>query len=75
VEEPAPGEEGLTACIPLILEGRVTGVIAIFGLLSHKAALEAVDCEIFDLLARQASMALYCTRLHAARLASSGSGA
>jgi hypothetical protein len=51
VEEPAPGEEALTACIPLI------------------------DYEIFDLLARQASMALYCTRLHAARLASSGSGA
>src|SRR6185295_19398382 len=37
VEEPAAGEEGLTACIPLTLEGRVTGVIAIFRLLAHKA--------------------------------------
>jgi len=73
--EAAPGEEGLTACIPLSLEGRVTGVIAIFRLLSHKPALEPVDREIFDLLARQASMALYCTRLYAAQPATPGSGA
>jgi len=57
-------EPQVTACIPLSLDGRVTGVIAIFRLLSHKAALEAADHELFDLLASQAAVALYCTRLH-----------
>jgi GAF domain-containing protein len=66
-EDGAAAADGLTACIPLLLEGSVTGVIAVFRLLAHKSALEAVDHEIFDLLASQAAMALYCTRLHAAR--------
>ncbi len=57
-------ESRVTACIPLTLDGRVTGVIAIFRLLSHKAALEPADHELFDLLASQAAVALYCTRLH-----------
>jgi len=74
-ETRAPGEEKLTACIPLTLAGRVTGLIAVFGLLSHKPALEPVDLEIFDLLARQASMALYCTRLGASPPATSRRGA
>jgi hypothetical protein len=57
-------ESQVTACIPLTLAGNVTGVIAIFRLLSHKPALEAADHELFDLLASQAAVALYCTRLH-----------
>jgi hypothetical protein len=40
-------------------------VIAIFRLLSHKLRIEDVDRELFELLAAQASVALYCTRLHA----------
>jgi GAF domain-containing protein len=64
-EEPkAAHEDDLTACVPLMLDGRVTGLIALFRLLSHKASFEAVDREIFDLLASQAAIALYCTRLH-----------
>ncbi len=59
---------GLTASIPLKLEGELIGVIAIFGLLAHKPALESVDLELFDLLAAHASRALYCANLHAARL-------
>jgi hypothetical protein len=58
------GESPVTACIPLSLDGQVTGVIAIFRLLSHKPALAAADHELFDLLASQAAVALYCTRLH-----------
>jgi hypothetical protein len=54
----------LTACIPLKTAGRVTGVIAIFRLLAHKAALAPIDHELFDLLATQAGTSLYCTRLH-----------
>lgn len=61
----AEGEENLTACIPLVLEERPLGVIAIFRLLSHKPQIEDLDRELFELLAAQASVALYCTRLHA----------
>jgi GAF domain-containing protein len=55
----------LTACIPLTLEGKVTGVIALFRLLPQKAAIEDLDRELFELLATQAAAALYCTSLHA----------
>jgi hypothetical protein len=58
------GESPVTACIPLSLDGQVMGVIAIFRLLSHKPALAAADHELFGLLANQAAVALYCTRLH-----------
>jgi len=61
----AEGEENLTACVPLLLGERPLGVIAIFRLLSHKPQIEDVDRELFELLAAQASVALYCTRLHA----------
>lgn len=58
-------ESGLTACVPLKLDGRVMGAIAIFGLLPQKVAIEELDRELFDLLATQAAFALYCTGLHA----------
>jgi nitrate/nitrite-specific signal transduction histidine kinase len=66
-EEPSasPEEAPLLACIPLKVDGKVTGVIAIFRLLQHKTALEAVDQEMFDLLATHAAVALYCAGLHA----------
>ncbi len=57
-------EELLTACVPLKLEDRVTGAIAIFRLLPQKSGLEAGDRELFDLLATHAAMALYCTGLY-----------
>jgi hypothetical protein len=74
-EPPAgPGLEGrLTACIPLTLDGRVTGAIAIFKLLPQKAGIEDLDREIFELLATHAATALYCTGLHA-KLAAEGVG-
>jgi hypothetical protein len=55
------------ACIPLVLDERVVGVIGLFSLLSQKQGLERVDHELFDLLASHAAFALYCTRLHAER--------
>lgn len=61
----APAEGGLTACIPLKLDGRVTGAIAIFRLLPQKAGFEPLDRELFELLATHAATALYCTSLHA----------
>lgn len=63
-DEPESGPR-LTACIPLKLNGRVTGAIALFRLLPQKPALEGVDHEMFELLATHAATALYCTRLHA----------
>jgi hypothetical protein len=53
----------LVACVPLKLDGRVTGLIAIHRLLAHKSGLEPLDHELFDLLATHAATALYCTSL------------
>lgn len=58
-------EEHITACIPLRVEGEVTGLIAIFGLLAHKPAVADTDRELFDLLAVHAATSLYCAKLHA----------
>jgi len=69
--EPAvrtPEERNLTACIPLSLDGRVAGAIAVFRLLPQKSSLAELDREIFDLLASHAAIALYCTALHARSL-------
>jgi len=63
-EASRPEEADLTACVPLKLDGRVTGVIAIFRLLPQKTGIEDLDRELFDLLATHAAMALYCTDLH-----------
>jgi K+-sensing histidine kinase KdpD len=60
--ENAPGEP--LVCLPLSLDGKTIGVIVIFRLLAHKSQLEALDRELFDLLATHASTALYCTSLH-----------
>lgn len=66
-----PDEPTLTACIPLAVDGKVTGAIAIFRLLPQKNGFEDLDRELFDLLATQSATALYCTRLHA-KLAKAG---
>jgi regulator of replication initiation timing len=56
---------GMTACIPLKVDDRVTGAIAVFRLLPQKEnALDTLDHELLDLLATQAGIALHCTRLH-----------
>ncbi|HET9553635.1 MAG TPA: GAF domain-containing protein [Anaeromyxobacteraceae bacterium] len=54
----APGEEDLTACIPLRCGAQVVGVIAVFRLLGHKPGLSASDHAVFDLLADHAGAAL-----------------
>lgn len=74
IREEAPAfEDNLTACIPLKLDEEVSGAIAIFRLLEHKAELQPVDFELFDLLATQAATALFATaaysRRHAAVMA------
>ncbi len=54
----------LVACIPLKLDERVVGAIAIFSLLQQKQGLEPLDYELFDLLASHAASALFCTRVY-----------
>jgi GAF domain-containing protein len=63
-----PQESNLSACIPLKIDSRVTGAIALFRLLQHKNGFDSVDHELFDLLATHAATALYCTgHAHPAR--------
>ena len=64
---PIPVETEITACIPLALDGRTLGAVAIFRLLPQKAGLEAADHDLLDLLAVQASVALDYTDLRAGR--------
>jgi hypothetical protein len=59
----SPLEANLTACVPLIVEGVVTGAIALFRLLDHKPKLEPIDHELFALLGTHAAMALHYTTL------------
>ncbi|HEX9052956.1 MAG TPA: GAF domain-containing protein [Anaeromyxobacter sp.] len=54
----APGEEDLTAVIPLRVGDSVAGVIAIFRLLGHKPVLDDSDHAVFDLLSAHAGLAL-----------------
>ena len=60
------GDAALTACIPLKVAGRIVGVLAVFRLLPHKGALDAIDIDLFDVLAAHAASALLFTRLYAA---------
>lgn len=63
-----PREANLTACVPLKLDGKVSGALAVFRLLPQKSALETVDYELFNLLATHAATALYLARLHSERV-------
>lgn len=60
------GDAALTACIPLRVAGRIVGVLAVFRLLPHKGRLDAIDIDLFDVLAAHAASALLFTRLYAA---------
>lgn len=63
----SPAESSLTACVPLRLHGRVTGAIAVFGLMQQKqdtGGLVRVDHELLGFLAAHAGTALYCSELH-----------
>jgi nitrate/nitrite-specific signal transduction histidine kinase len=50
-------------CLPLQVDGHLVGIVVILGLLAHKAQLEPLDHELFDLIATHASTALYCCGL------------
>jgi hypothetical protein len=58
-------EPHLTACLPLWLDGRLIGAIAMFRLLPQKPGLENLDLELSELLATHAAMALHCSAIEA----------
>ncbi|HST59883.1 MAG TPA: GAF domain-containing protein [Longimicrobium sp.] len=60
------GADGPAACVPLAVDGRVTGALAVYTLLPQKQGFEAFDHELFGLLATHAATALYAARLHGA---------
>lgn len=56
---PAPGEEELTAAIPLRFGREVVGVVAVFRLLGHKPVLGETDQLLFELISAHAGVALH----------------
>lgn len=57
------GVEHPAAVIPLLVEDRVVGIIAIFSTLAQKTRFDAVDYELFKLLGAQAAGALVSASL------------
>lgn len=60
-----PQLDQITACVPLKVDGDVTGALVLFRLLDHKGSLEAPDLELLEVLATHAGTALLATRLRA----------
>jgi hypothetical protein len=61
---PAPGDEDITAAIPLRFGRDIVGVVAVFRLLGHKPVLGETDQLLFELISAHAGLAL---QLRAAR--------
>jgi GAF domain-containing protein len=55
---PSPGDEQITAAIPLLHGQDVAGVIAIYRLLDHKPGVTEADEALFDLLSAHGGVAL-----------------
>ena len=62
VPQSAPGSQ-LTAVVPLKVEGRLIGAVAVFRLLPQKHELGPDDHQLFDLLATHGALALYSAAL------------
>ena len=58
----AADQPPLSACVPLKVDGRVTGALALYRMLEHKGALEAADLPLLEKLAAHAAVALAASR-------------
>jgi len=65
VDDEHGGAESAIVSIPLHLNGRVVGVIALFKLLPQKSGIEPVDRELFAVLSTHAARALHHAGLRA----------
>jgi hypothetical protein len=61
----SPLQGGPIAEVPLQLDDRPVGLIRIYKLLIQKQGLQTVDFELFELLCKHASTAIYSSQLHA----------
>ena len=52
---------GVSACIPLLSEGRVTGVLVLYRLVEGKARLQGSDLELLETIGRHAGTGLGTT--------------
>lgn len=52
-------------CIPLKIDGRTIGIIAVYSLFTHKENFTNIDYELFNLLAGHAANAIYLSLLYA----------
>jgi hypothetical protein len=52
------------ACVPLNIEDRTVGVVAVFRLEEHKGGLSDLDKELFELLANQTATAMTSSRVY-----------
>jgi chemotaxis protein CheD len=58
ITQRAPDEAALTACLPLMANGTLMGVLAIFRMLPHKRKMVAGDMELLELLSAHGALAL-----------------
>jgi len=64
-DDSVPDRSGLTAAIPLRIDERVIGVLAIFRLLPQRPALDDGDRDLLELVGTHAARALLFSRLYA----------
>jgi uncharacterized protein YigA (DUF484 family) len=67
VAEGLPSQDGVSACVPLKMESRVVGAVAVFKLLGQKAGITPADREIFELLQAHAARSLALATHHEAQ--------
>lgn len=63
-EKDSPLEGEPIACVPLMVQDKLYGLIAIYKLLRQKDGFKPVDIELFGLLADHAAAAIYSSQLH-----------
>jgi nitrate/nitrite-specific signal transduction histidine kinase len=51
-------------CVPLVVQNRPIGAIAVFGLLAQKDGFSALDHELFNMLGGHAATAIFAARLY-----------
>jgi len=51
-------------CVPLVVQGRPIGAIAVYSLLSQKDGFSALDHELFNMLGGHAATALFAAKLY-----------
>jgi GAF domain-containing protein len=52
------------ACVPLKIEDRLVGLVAVYRIEEHKAGLSDLDKELFELLANQTATAMMSSRVY-----------